>query len=132
MGFRATSRRVIVAFTATGCATMVHGTRQTVEITSTPPGSTATIQPGDKTLVTPGSATLERKGAYVVRVTHDGYRPANGYIDRDVSGARWGNIGFGGVIGLLIDQENGAAYELTPDPLDVRLEPLEAPAPATE
>jgi hypothetical protein len=128
MPIRDAGRIVLVGLMTGGCATMIHGTTQTVEIRSTPPGATATITPGDVSLVTPATVTLSREGGYVVRMTREGYRPKNGYIDRDVSGARWGNLGFGGMVGMMVDHDNGAAYNLTPNPLDVVLEPLDASA----
>ena len=40
-----------------------------------------------------------------------------------MSPATYGNLLVGGLIGISTDNENGAAFELIPDPLEVTLDP---------
>lgn len=114
----------LLAIFGTGCATVLHGTTQTVEITTTPSGATALILPVGKTLSTPGKVRLDRRRAHTVRLSLDGYAVETAYLDRVTSGAIYGNLALGGLIGLSIDASNGAAYQLTPKSLHVTLRPL--------
>ena len=57
---------VILAAPSLGCATIINGSTQTVEITSTPPGARALILPEGMELVTPGEADLERRSVHTV------------------------------------------------------------------
>lgn len=127
---RWTSRMVLVAslLGSFGCATVLVGPSQTVSIRSSPPGATATVLPGETTVVTPAEIDLPRKRSHTVCFHLDGYRPVNGYIDPLPGGWMYGNLVLGGLVGMLIDIESGAAWTLSPDPLEVVLEPM----PATE
>lgn len=104
-----------------GCASILHGTTQTVDITSRPPGATARVLPGNTIVTTPGSLELARKHVHTVRFELPGYCRETAYVDRMVSSALLGNLIIGGMIGASIDTSNGAAFFLTPDPVDVTL-----------
>lgn len=106
-----------------GCATTIHGTRQTVAIESTPPGATATILPDGITLQTPGEVELARKTVHTVRLALNGYCGETVYLDRVVSSALYGNLLLGGLIGTAVDADNGAAFVLEPDAVSVTLQP---------
>jgi len=119
-----------LVFGVSGCATVMHGERQTIAFDSSPPGATVTILPEGVTLQTPSEAALLRKKVHTVRVTLDGYCTETLYIDRVASGATNGNIvlvGLG-VIGVLIgktvDTENGAAFALEPEAVSITLRPV--------
>jgi hypothetical protein len=113
----------LIVFGASGCATTVHGTTQKVSITSNPPGATGLIEPLGLKIVTPAKVELRRKQNYTVHLEQDGYEPQNAYLYRVISPAMHGNLLLGGIVGLTTDLENGAAFELTPDPLEVTLAP---------
>ena len=106
----------------TGCATLLQGSTQMVQIRSDPPGATATVLPERETLVTPGEIDLARKQVHTVVFELACYEPATGYLDRVDSKAAYLNLIFGGLVGLFVDLDSGAAYSLTPDPLRVVLE----------
>ena len=93
----------------TGCAAILIGTKQTVEVTSEPPGATVTVLPEKTTFVTPGEIELPRKRVYTLLFELACYAPATGYLDRRMSY----------VVG---------GFKLVPDPLHVKLERLPAPA----
>jgi hypothetical protein len=129
------SRRALgclVAVSALGCATIINGPTQTVEITSNPPGAKVTVLPSGQHLVTPGKAELRRRLVHTVLFELDGYQPATAYLDRTNSQVTLGNILIGGLIGLAVDQSTGAVYRLIPDPLHVDLVPAESPQTAGE
>ena len=118
----------LVAASGLGCATIINGTTQTVEITSSPPGAKAIILPEQKELVTPGEAELRRRMVHTVVFQLDGYRPATAYLDRSFSYVTLWNIVLGGAIGMGVDQGSGANYLLIPDPVHVDLVPAGASA----
>jgi hypothetical protein len=104
-----------------GCATILQGETQMVQITSHPPGATVTVLPEMVTLVTPGEVDLTRKQIHTLLFELECYEPAIGYLDRTNSNVTAGNLLLGGIIGMLVDLDTGAAFRLIPDPLHVQL-----------
>jgi hypothetical protein len=117
-----------MASIAAGCATILVGPKQSVTISSTPAGARALVLPENIEVVTPADVNLSRKRSHTVRCELPGYRTTSEYIDPLPGGAAYGNIVLGGIIGMLIDINSGAAFSLRPDPVEIVLEP-EAPAP---
>jgi len=112
-----------------GCATIIHGTTQEIHFDSTPSGATASV--GSQTVTTPGQLSLQRDRSYDVAFEKPGYLPAHTHVGQSASGAVWGNILLGGLIGLCVDYSNGAAYNLEPETVSATLvaDPSAAPAP---
>lgn len=111
---------VASAVVMSGCASIMHGTHQDVGISSSPTGAAVTIDnmaPGK----TPYVANLSRKDAHIVHLTMPGYAPADLTLTRKTSGWVWGNIVFGGLIGLAVDAISGGLYNLTPEQLSATL-----------
>ncbi len=103
---------------AAGCATIVHGTKQDVYVTSQPSGAVVRVH-GTAT-TTPGIVTLDRKQRrYVLVFEKEGYKPIEIKLRRTLDGWFFGNILFGGIIGIIVDFANGSAYKLTPADVDV-------------
>ena len=104
----------------TGCATIMNQTSQSIGISSNPTGATVTVDsaPHGKT---PVVARLSRRDNHIVRLELDGYKPYETTLTRRVSGWVWGNIVFGGLIGLAIDAISGGLYKLTPDQIQAEL-----------
>lgn len=103
-----------------GCGTIMHGTSQDIGLASTPSG--AKVMLDNKELgVTPTIAKLSRKDNHVVHFALDGYQPTDLTITRSVSGWVWGNIVFGGLVGLAVDAISGGLYKLSPDQLTATL-----------
>lgn len=102
------------------CATIMHGTSQEVGLTSQPAGATVTIdgQPGGKT---PVVARLKRKATHTITISMDGYQPFELTTTRKTSGWVWGNIIFGGLIGLAVDAMSGGLYNVNPDQVQAQL-----------
>jgi hypothetical protein len=105
------------------CATIMHGSKQDVAFASTPSDARVTV---DNQLVgnTPVVAKLTRKDKHVVRIELDGYAPFETTLSRRTSGWVWGNIVFGGLIGLAVDAGTGAMYKLTPEQITGTLGPI--------
>lgn len=114
----------VVLLLVIGCGTVIHGARQEVSFSTDPAGAHVTVtglkgQFGD--CETPCTLDLKRKREYKVEITKDGFAPAELVIDRKMSGAVWGNIALGGIIGFIVDFSNGAAYKLKPETIHATL-----------
>lgn len=103
-----------------GCCSIIHGTRQDVGISSTPTGALVKVDnvPSGNT---PVVAKLTRKDNHFVRIELSGYQPFDMTLTRSVSGWVWGNIVFGGLIGLAVDAIDGAFYNLSPEQVSATL-----------
>ena len=119
------NRTTLVALIAssialTACASIMHGTSQDVGISSTPTSASVTV---DNTAQgqTPFVAKLSRKDNHIIHIAADGYQPADLTLTRSTSGWVWGNLLFGGLIGLAVDAISGGLYKLTPDQLNATL-----------
>jgi uncharacterized protein YceK len=98
----------------TGCASIVSGTTQPISFNSTPIGARVLINGADMGK-TPLTLELKRKQSYAVAINLDGYKPETMNIERGLNGWVWGNIIFGGLIGVVVDAASGSMYKLTPD-----------------
>jgi uncharacterized protein YceK len=97
-----------------GCATIMHGTSQDIGITSHPTGARVTID-NQEFGTTPVVAKLSRKDNHTIHMELPGYQPDDATVTRSTSGWVWGNIVFGGLIGLAVDAISGGLYKLTPE-----------------
>jgi predicted small secreted protein len=104
----------------TACASIMHGTSQDIGISSSPTGASVTVDNMTKAQ-TPFVAKLSRKDNHVIHIAADGYAPADLTLTRSTSGWVWGNIVFGGLIGLAVDAMTGGLYNLTPEQLTTTL-----------
>jgi len=91
-----------------------------VGIASNPSGASVWV---DRQLVgnTPIIVELSRKDNHVVRIELDGYQPYEATFSRQLSGWVFGNIIFGGLIGLAVDAISGGLYMLTPDQVQAEM-----------
>lgn len=104
----------------TSCATIMHGTRQSVGISSNP--SCAQIWVNHQYVgQTPMIVDLTRKDNHFVTLALDGYQPYEIVFTRQMSGWVFGNIVFGGFIGLAVDAISGGIYRLTPEQIDAQM-----------
>ena len=121
---------VSLAWTTIGCATIVHGNRQTVTINSEPAGASVRID-GLKGK-TPFSTSLARNNDYVVSVKKEGYQEEQVQITKSFSGLSIiGNVFFL-LIGVVIDFASGSAYNLHPTEVNVELEKADKDQPPTD
>ena len=119
-----TSLRPLIALAlligSAGCASIMHGTTQDIGISSMPTNARVIVdnQPRGNT---PLVAKLSRGDNHIVRIELDGYAPFEATLTKKVSGWVWGNIVFGGLIGLAVDAMTGGLYNLTPEQLTGQL-----------
>lgn len=111
---------VSVLSSLTSCATLMHGTYQSVGIASNPSNAYIWV---DRNYVgnTPLIVGMSRNDNHIVRVELEGYQPYEVVFSKQLSGWVLGNIIFGGVIGLAVDAVSGAIYKLTPDQIQAEL-----------
>jgi hypothetical protein len=102
------------------CGAIMHGSSQQIGISSSPTSARVLIN-GVESGVTPLVADLKRKGPHVIAVRADGYEPYEIALTRSVSGWVWGNLVFGGLIGLVVDASTGGLYKLSPEQISAEL-----------
>jgi uncharacterized protein YceK len=112
---------ITIALLFSSCASIISGSKQNINFNSTPSGATVWVD--DVNLgVTPVIAQLERiKKNQKVKIELQGYKPYELILNRKTNGWIWGNILFGGIIGIIIDASSGAMYRLTPDQIEAQL-----------
>lgn len=98
----------------------MHGTSQQIGISSNPSGATVTIG-GQLLGTTPTIVDLKRGDNHIVKIELDGYAPFETTLIKRVSGWVWGNLVFGGLIGLAVDAISGGLYKLTPEQIQATL-----------
>lgn len=108
-----------------GCATIIHGTSQKVGLSSSPTGAKINVD-NVELGVTPVFADLKRGDAHIVSFTLEGYQKTDLTITKSTSGWVWGNIVFGGLIGLAVDALSGGLYDLSPEQLNAELKKNQA------
>lgn len=123
-----------LASQVTACATIVEGTDQTVTVITDPAGSTCTLSRGGATVgmvnPTPGSVVLQKSSDNVaVLCTKDGHEDGVATLNSAFQGMTFGNILFGGLIGVAIDAGSGAMHEY-PSSVTVIMPPTEFPTEA--
>lgn len=111
---------IALALSLAGCATIMHGSRQSIGIGSSPTGARVLV---DKQLqgTTPVVAKLSRKDDHLVRLELDGYEPFETNLTRKISGWVLGNIVLVGLIGLTVDGITGGLYQLTPEQIQAEM-----------
>jgi hypothetical protein len=118
---------------SSGCATiMTGGGSQTIHINSEPPGARVFID-GHDSGTSPIAASVDRRQPHFVRIELAGYSPYEMKMGPGLNGWIFGNILFGGVIGIIVDCVDGAVVIEYPDTVDaVLLRPSVAPSPRIE
>lgn len=108
-----------------GCATILHGTHQTIHVNSSPSGAAVYIHNNQKG-VTPASLTLDRNENYTLVFKKEGYKPVSIHLDKNFKAlpSILGNIFWSGIIGIVVDIADGAAYKLTPEQINAHLNAL--------
>jgi len=116
------------------CASIMHGTNQDLAISSNPTGALVTVD-GVPSGKTPVIAKLGRGDTHKIRIELAGYEPYETAVTKSVSGWVWGNVLFGGLIGLAVDAISGGLYYLEPEQVRGELrkgdQPEAIPAKAT-
>ena len=127
----------ILAVVASGCASIVSGTSQSMFI-ETPQLTGASCKLTDSKSgewflpSTPGSATVQKgNGPMNITWEKEGYETTTINVEESFAGATLGNIILGGGIGILVDAASGAA-QIYPDNVQVWMKPTEWKSKAEE
>lgn len=105
---------------SSGCATILHGTREDVSFDSTPPGATARCE--DQTGRTPATLALRRGDDHTCSIEKEGYRTEQVTLDRRFSPLFLCNCALGGLVGMLVDAVTGSMWNLSPESVSTTLE----------
>jgi uncharacterized protein YceK len=111
---------IVSALALSACASIMHGTSQDVGISSTPTSAFVTVDNVTQG-TTPFVAKLSRKDNHIIHIAADGFQPADLTLTHSTSGWVWGNLVFGGIIGLAVDAITGGLYKLSPEQLNATL-----------
>lgn len=114
---------VAAVLSSTGCASILGDSKYPVAVSSAPTGAAFEITDKAGHVIhsgnTPSTVTLKSgrgyfKGeTYTLRFKKDGYPDKVATLNSSLSGWYWGNIVFGGLIGMLIvDPATGAMFKL--------------------
>jgi len=115
----------LAIFIFVGCATIVKGRFQKISVSSVP--SDVWVRVDGQQIKTPGVVTLDTtRTMYVLEFEKEGYETMQFKIKRTLSGWLFGNIIFGGIIGVVIDFASSSAYKLMPEEVEVQLRELGA------
>lgn len=110
------------------CATITRGTSEQFTINSNPSGAEAHTTSGFSCASTPCSIRMPRKDGFTIMVSKAGYQTVSTEVRPKLAGngaaGFVGNALIGGVIGAAVDVGSGATMDLTPNPLNVTLEPV--------
>lgn len=109
-----------------GCATVTRGSKDVLEIKTTPVGAQVQTSNGFSCSSTPCAIKMPRRSEFVVDITRPGCKPMDVNVthktaDGGAAGVA-GNVLVGGIIGLGVDAATGASQDLVPNPVEVTLE----------
>jgi hypothetical protein len=105
---------LLAGFSA-GCGMMFGGSRQSVNVDSSPPAEVAVVQTG-MVQSTPTVLSRPRKDNYVLTFEKAGYDQKKLELQRKMRGGILVmDILFTGLIGVVVDAATGAWYKLVPD-----------------
>lgn len=109
-----------------GCATVTRGSKDVLEIKTTPAGAQVQTSNGFSCSSTPCAIKMPRRSEFVVDITRPGCKPMDVNVthktaDGGAAGVA-GNVLVGGIIGLGVDAATGASQDLVPNPVEVTLE----------
>lgn len=95
------------------CASIISGTSQEVAVNTKPSGAECDVERDGKTIghidETPGSLVVTRANSDIlVECSKTGYEHTNATNENDVEAWAFGNLFFGGLIGLAVDAFSGA------------------------
>lgn len=104
-----------------GCATIINGTSQKIQVSSEPSGAVVSVD-GKDSHTTPVKLRLERRKDHTLLFAKDGYEVQNVRMTHVLSEAVCGNLFLGGPLGWIFDIFAGTQYKLIPNPVHVELQ----------
>jgi len=119
----------VIAFLGSGCATLTKGSSQTITVSTDPSGANCALSRDGKMVAvinpTPGSIPVEKSsGTISVLCKRAGYQDSAGVLASEFQAMTFGNILFGGLIGLAVDAASGAMNQY-PEMVTITMVPEE-------
>jgi hypothetical protein len=119
----------LILLLGTGCATLTQGSSQTITVATDPAGANCALSRDGTTVAvinpTPGSIPVGKaSGTISVLCKHAGYQDSAGVLASEFQAMTFGNILFGGLIGLAVDAASGAMNKY-PDMVTITMVPEE-------
>ncbi len=111
---------IFVAILLTGCASVMHGPDQYLNINSSPDQALVFID-GEPMGKTPFVISLDADKKHTITVKKDGYVEKTIEIDKELNPWFWGNFGTVIPLGMIVDLATGSMYRLTPSDINVKL-----------
>lgn len=117
---------LMTGFVLTGCASIIGSTSETITVSSSVEGAKLTVYDEDSFPVwgatTPTAVRLKKKSGYFsgntysLKLEKPGYQTQMKTLDTELSVLYWGNLIFGGVLGLfIVDPLTGAMWTFEDD-----------------
>ena len=122
----------VLVLTLGGCASIVSDNASTTYIQTNPENARCELHGQDfvRVVNTPASINLPSEAApLTVACKADGYKNTTQVLDTKADGWVWGNLLFGGIIGVAVDAGRGAGQKYPPQ-FSVVLEPESFPTTA--
>ena len=114
---------ILMIFSFSGCATIIHGSRQDMFLTCEPRVALVYVD-GQYIGNTPMNTRLSRGKDHQLRIELQGYKPFETTLTRRLDGWIFGNILLGGIIGIAVDAASGSMYRLSPRDIYPELAPM--------
>ena len=108
-----------------GCATILGDSNQVISVDSNVPGAEVFLN-GKAIGETPLSTTVPKEADAKLEVKKEGYQSQTLEMTTSLTGAFWGNILIGGLLGSTTDQATHSAYEYDPGSYQIDLIPEQA------
>lgn len=113
------------------CATIMSTTSQKLPVITTPSKAKVTCNGIEQ--LSPCTLILDRTvPSYQITIEKEGYKPVTYNLKRGINGWVFGNLLFGGIVGIVIDVADGAVYKFNPSEIDSKLVPKGMDALAIE
>lgn len=106
----------LAALAMSGCATITTGADQSITVVTDPAGANCQLdREGAAVAVispTPGTVQVDKsKDAITIKCRKEGFQETAGALSSEFQGMTFGNIIFGGIIGVAVDAGSGAMNE---------------------
>jgi hypothetical protein len=109
-----------------GCATIIHGTSQDIDVKTDPAGAHLLVDGRDH-YKSPATIAMKRKDDHTLEISLEGYKSERIDLKGTISAAVLGDFLAGGAIGYGIDAATGAQRRLEPERVYLRLRPSTGP-----
>ena len=109
---------LLIATVASGCASIINGTRQIITLSSTPEGAEI-FENGYSIGTTPTQLRFKRGEDHLLTFRLEGYEDVRVTLEKELDPIVFLNLT--SILGYAIDFSNGAAYKLDPSIVDVMM-----------